>query len=100
RPSRQCLAAVAASPATPIAGGAVALLRQAWRAARHGHAPSGPTLKALTVLAATPVGSRECAWLEDRFIAGSGRIDVGACLPTTTSGETVRVLANATVRGA
>jgi hypothetical protein len=88
------------SPATAVTGGAVALLRQAWRAARHGHAPSGPTLKALTVLGATPVRSRDGTSLEDRFIAGFGRIDVGACLPATTAGETVRILANATVRGA
>jgi len=99
-PSPHYMADGGTSPATAVTGGAVALLRQAWRAARHGHAPSGPTLKALTVLGATPVRSRDGASLEDRFIAGFGRIDVGACLPATTAGETVRILANATVRGA
>lgn len=88
------------SVAVAVAGGCCALLRQAWRAQRHGRAPSGSTLKALMILGAAPVLARSGDVPEDRSVAGFGRIDVADSLPSTPSGEQVQILADATGRGA
>lgn len=88
------------SVAVAVAGGAVALIRQAWRTAGHGRAPSGPALKALVVVGAAPVRSRDGTKAEDRMIAGFGRIDVGESLPVTSSGDSVLLLSDATAAGA
>jgi hypothetical protein len=86
------------SVAVAVAGGVVTLLRQAWR--RHlGRAPAGATLKALTVLGGASVLSRDGTRPEDRSIAGFGRVDVGASMPTTTTGDTVLVLSDSTTAG-
>ena len=88
------------SVAVAVAGGVIALLRQAWRAARKGRAPAGATLKALAVLGTAPVRSRDGTRVEDRTIAGFGRVDVGESLPTTTSGDTVLILSDSTMAAA
>jgi hypothetical protein len=88
------------SVAVAVAGGCTALLRQAWSAAKHGHAPAGATLKALLVLGAAPLRTRDGTGLEDRAVAGFGRIDVRGCLPVTGDGERVLVLSDSTARTA
>lgn len=88
------------SVAVAVAGGVCALLRQAWRAARHGRAPSGPTLKALVILGAAPVLARDGTAAEDRSIAGHGRVDLGGCLPGGTAGDEVRILSDSTTPAA
>jgi serine protease AprX len=89
------------SVAVAVAGGCCALVRQAWRAARGGRwAPAGATLKALLVLGAAPVRTRDGNGLEARTVAGFGRIDVSACLPGTAAGGRVVILADSLKRGA
>lgn len=83
------------SAAVAVAGGATALLRQAWRK-ELGRRPAGVTLKALTVLGAAPVCSRDGTRAEERSIAGFGRLDLDGSLPRPLDGSTVTVLANAT----
>ncbi|HEX8276749.1 MAG TPA: S8 family serine peptidase [Longimicrobiaceae bacterium] len=63
-----------------VAGGFVALLRQAWEAHR-GSAPSGAALKALLVLGALPVARRDGRGEEPRSAAGWGRIHFAASAP-------------------
>lgn len=86
------------SAAVAVAGGAAVLLRQAWRRSL-GRRPAGPTLKALAILGATPIQSRDGTRLEDRTIAGFGRLDLDGALPHPQDGSTTRMLANATVSG-
>ncbi|HEY5515003.1 MAG TPA: S8 family serine peptidase, partial [Pengzhenrongella sp.] len=83
------------SAAVAVAGGATALLRQAWRKAL-GLRPAGVTLKALAILGAAPVCSRDGTKPEDRSIAGYGRLDLDGSLPHPKDGSTVKVLVNAT----
>ena len=85
------------SAAVAVAGGAAALLRQAWRRELR-RRPAGVTLKALTILGAAPVCSRDGTRPEDRRVAGYGRIDVDGSLPCPADGSTVKVLVNATAR--
>ncbi|MDB5862958.1 MAG: peptidase and in kexin sedolisin [Betaproteobacteria bacterium] len=70
------------SMAAPVVTGALALVRQAWRA--HGpdrkRTPSGAALKALALLACTPVRGRGVA-PAGRFEAGFGKLDVARALP-------------------
>lgn len=67
------------SMAAPLVTGALALLRQAWRAAR-GRAPSGPALKALLLLGALPVRARSGAPASPQE-AGFGRLSIERALP-------------------
>ena len=82
------------SAAVAVAGGATALLRQAWRRSL-GRAPAGVTLKALAVLGAALVLTRDGTRPEDRDVAGWGRVDVDGSLPHPSDGSTVKVLVNA-----
>ncbi len=66
------------SMATGVVGGAMALLRQAWR--RDGQAPSGPALKALCMLAATPLHNPVTQQSEPRHAGGFGRFNLGPLL--------------------
>ncbi len=86
------------SAAVAVAGGATALLRQAWRK-EFGRRPAGVTLKALVVLGAAPVCSRDGTRPEERSIAGYGRLDLDGSLPHPKDGSTVKVLVNATASG-
>lgn len=86
------------SAAVAVAGGATALLRQAWRAESR-RRPAGVTLKALAILGAAVVLSRDGARPEDRRVAGYGRLDLDGALPHPRDGSAVRILANATVAG-
>lgn len=80
-PARAYLYLGGTSVASAVAGGAATLLRQAWR--EHlGTAPGGPALKALLLVGAGPVWCRNGDTLEAQHVAGFGRIDLGACLPT------------------
>lgn len=67
------------SMAAPLVTGALALLRQAWRAA-NGRPPSGPALKALLLLGALPVRTRSAA-LASPQEAGFGRVSIERALP-------------------
>lgn len=69
------------SMAVGVAGGAVALLREAWQGYLGGRAPSGVALKALLVYGARPVLNRATGMTEPRNIAGFGRIDVNRSVP-------------------
>ncbi|QKE85046.1 S8 family serine peptidase [Arthrobacter sp. NEB 688] len=84
------------SAAVAAAAGAVALVRQGWRRHRGGHAPSGPALKALLVVGAAPVRSRDGSRPEDPRWCGHGRVDVDGSLPAPADGSRVRILENAT----
>ena len=84
------------SAAVAVAGGATALLRQAWRRELGGR-PAGVTLKALAILGAAPVCSRDGTRPEERSIAGYGRLDLDGSLPHPRDHSTVKVLVNATV---
>jgi subtilisin family serine protease len=88
------------SAAVAVAGGCSALIRQAWRAAQNGRAPSGPTLKALIVLGAAAVRTRDGSGNEDRLIAGFGRIDLPASLPSGNGDDRVLILADSKAREA
>ena len=83
------------SAAVAVAGGAIALLRQAWRR-ELGSRPAGVTLKALAILGAAPVCSRDGTKPEDRSIAGYGRLDLDGSLPQPSDGSTSDVLVNGT----
>lgn len=66
------------SMAAPLVSGALALLRQAWRNSRR--VPSGAALKALALLAGTPVQARDgsVASVDE---AGFGLLDLARALP-------------------
>jgi subtilisin family serine protease len=66
------------SMAAPMVSGALALVRQAWR--RSGRRLSGAALKALALLACTPVRARD-GGRASASEAGFGRIDVARALP-------------------
>ena len=68
------------SMAAPVITGALALIRQAWRRTRR--QPSGAALKALALLACTPVRSRAGA-VATPFEAGFGKLDVTRALPAS-----------------
>ncbi len=88
------------SAAVAAAAGGLALVRQGWRQARGGHAPAGATLKALLLVGAAPVLTRDGADLEDPRVCGFGRLDVDGALPHPADGSEVRILENATRSGA
>jgi serine protease AprX len=68
------------SMAAGLAGGFLALLRQAWQ--EHlGHAPTGVALKALAILGAAPVRQRGTDRPESRHNAGFGRIQFAGSAP-------------------
>jgi serine protease AprX len=69
------------SSAVAVAGGALAVLRQAWRRSRRGRAPSGATLKAIVVAGAAAVANRAGDQPEARGAAGFGRVAVATSLP-------------------
>lgn len=73
------------SMATGIAGGAAAVVRQAWRRELAGKAPSGAALKALLILGAQPVLARDGSGFESRLAAGFGRFSISRSLPGSTS---------------
>lgn len=64
-----------------VAGGFMALLRQAWQEHRGGAAPSGAALKAACVLGARPVRAGSGAGEEARTAAGFGRVHLEGSLP-------------------
>lgn len=70
------------SMAAPMVTGALALIRQAWRQARPANRrpPSGAALKALALLACTPVRGRD-GQSAALWEAGFGRLDVARALP-------------------
>jgi hypothetical protein len=68
------------SMAAPMVTGALALVRQAWR--RSGRRLSGAALKALALLACTPVRGRSGARAAASE-AGFGRLDVARALPAS-----------------
>jgi hypothetical protein len=53
-------------------------------------------LKALAILGAAPVSSRDGTRPEERSIAGYGRLDLDGSLPHPSDGSAVKVLVNAT----
>ena len=69
------------STATGVAGGLVALVRQAWREASPGGAPSGAALKAILILGAQPVRGRAGFPQTLPYEAGYGRLNLAASLP-------------------
>ena len=84
------------SAAVAAAAGALTLVRQGWRRHRGGHAPAGPTLKALLLVGAGPVRTRDGSGSEDPRVCGFGRVDVDGSLPRPGDGGEVRILENAT----
>lgn len=68
------------SMAAPVVTGALALIRQAWRGTRR--KPSGAALKALALLACTPVKARS-GGVATAFEAGFGKLDLTRALPPT-----------------
>jgi serine protease AprX len=68
------------SMAAPVITGALALIRQAWRRTRR--QPSGAALKALALLACTPVRARG-GGMATPFEAGFGKLDVARALPAS-----------------
>lgn len=85
------------SMANGVAGGFVALVRQAWEA-HLGAAPSGPALKALLVLGALPVLRRDGRGEEPRHAAGFGRLHFAGCAPKQP-GRTARLEDHAAAGG-
>lgn len=71
------------SMAVGVAGGAAAILREAWEQAK-GQPPSGPALKALLVLSTTPVLSRRDNQPEPPYVGGFGRVQINRALPQST----------------
>jgi serine protease AprX len=69
------------STATGVAGGLTALVRQAWREAQEGQAPSGAALKAILILGAQPVRGRGSFARALPCEGGYGSLDVAASLP-------------------
>ncbi len=88
------------SAAVAAAAGSLALVRQGWRRHRGGHAPAGPALKALLVVGAAAVYSRDGSGPERPDVCGFGRLDVDGSLPHPSDGSEVRILENATRSGA
>jgi subtilisin family serine protease len=70
------------SMAAPVVTGALALIRQAWRREwkKVRRTPTGPALKALALLACTPVRGRGSD-AAGPFEAGFGRLDITRALP-------------------
>jgi subtilisin family serine protease len=77
------------SMAVGVAGGFMALLRQAWQE-RLGAVPSGAALKAAAVLGARPVRSRATGGEEARTAAGFGRLELAGSGPRQ-AGRVVRL---------
>lgn len=75
------------SSATGVAGGCMALLREAWQKKFSGHAPSGQALKALTVLGTRPVLRRADNKSEPAYVAGFGRLYFDDALPGSSTYE-------------
>jgi subtilisin family serine protease len=73
------------SAANGTAGGAAALVRQAWRDFNHGQPLSGAAIKALLILGAQPVRGRGNNNRALPNEGGYGRIDVAACMPLQTN---------------
>ena len=72
------------SMATGVAGGFMALLRQAWQ--NHlGTAPSGPALKALMIFGCQAVIKKDLPETEERHVAGFGRLYLKQSLPSQTT---------------
>lgn len=69
------------SMAVGIAGGFVALVREAWQTHQGGRAPSGAALKALVVHGAVPIRARGGAAEESRTTGGFGRVHLDGALP-------------------
>ena len=63
-----------------VAGGAAAVLREAWEH-RNGHAPSGQALKSLLIMSTVPVLSRRNDLAEPEYVGGFGRIQIALALP-------------------
>src|SRR5262249_9450378 len=74
---------------TSSAAGVAAVVRQQWRKARGGVAPSGAALKAILVTGARPVRGRGTNPVASPFEAGHGRVSVSGSLP-----DRVRLLAD------
>ena len=69
------------SMAVGVAGGFVALLRQAWQEQHPASAPGGAALKALAILGARPVLRRGSDGPESRTVAGFGRLFLDGSVP-------------------
>lgn len=70
------------SMAAGVAGGAAAILREAWE--KHtNQPPSGQALKALLILSTSPVFNRKNNLPEPSHVAGFGRIQISRALPQT-----------------
>ena len=63
-----------------VAGGAAAVLREAWEH-HNGQPPSGQALKALLVMSTVPVLSRRNDLAEPEHVGGFGRIQIALALP-------------------
>ena len=72
------------SMAVGVAGGAAAVLREAWEH-HNGQPPSGQALKALLVMSAAPVLSRRDDSVEPVHVGGFGRIQIALALPQSES---------------
>ena len=72
------------SSAAGVAGGCMALLREAWQKKFNGRAPSGQALKALAVLGTQPVLRRADNKSEPAHVAGFGRLYFDYALPTSS----------------
>jgi hypothetical protein len=75
------------STATGVTGGLMASLRQAWRDANGGNAPSGAALKAILILGAQPVRGREGFSSALPQEAGYGCVNLAASLPPASGGK-------------
>lgn len=73
------------SMATGVAGGAVAVLREAWAARLSGRAPGGAAIKALLIAGCQPTRHRRDNAPEPRHVAGFGRIWLDASLPDSST---------------
>ncbi|HYR10885.1 MAG TPA: S8 family serine peptidase, partial [Longimicrobium sp.] len=82
------------SMAVGVAGGLMALLRQAWQEHQGGTPPSGAALKALCVMGALPLRARSGAGEESRTAAGFGRVHLEGSLPRQP-GRVVRLMDDA-----
>lgn len=78
------------SMAVGVAGGFVALVRQAWSEHQGGRAPSGAAVKAACVHGAQPVRPRAGGAEESRTAAGFGRVQLDGSLPKQ-EGRVVRL---------
>jgi len=68
------------SMAVGVAGGAAAVLREAWEH-HNGQPPSGQALKSLLILSTSPVISRRDELPEPVHVAGFGRVQIAHALP-------------------